>query len=290
MPSKGDGKTEKQENDIVVLPPLKLVVTSATLDSQKFSSFFNNCPVFNIPGRTYPVEIIHSLDDHVTDYEAAAIDTALDIHCNEAEGDILMFLTGQGEIERAVRALNDAVRALPPESCGDLMVLPLYAALPPEMQSRVFSRAPPGIRRCVVATNIAETSVTVDGVVYVIDPGVVKQKDYNPRTGMESLGVVSISRVQATQRAGRAGRTQPGRCYRLYTKKRYEMDMPSTTAPEIQRTSLVGAVLYLKSLPLDSIDVLGFDYVDPPEVRIYDGFIITNIYFCIGNSIAAFLI
>lgn len=257
----------QREEEGTLLSPLKLVVTSATLDSRKFSAYFNNCAVFNIPGRTFPVDIIHSLDDHLTDYEAASVDTAIDIHCNQPEGDILMFLTGQAEIDRTVRALNDAVRDLPPGSCGDLMVMPLYAALPPAMQSRVFSRAPPGVRRCVVATNIAETSVTVDGVVYVIDPGVVKQKDYNPRTGMDSLGVVPISRVQATQRAGRAGRTCPGRCYRLYTKKRYEMDMPSTTAPEIQRTSLVGAVLYLKSLPLDSIDVLGFDYIDPPEVR-----------------------
>ena len=166
-----------------------------------------------------------------------------------------------------MRALNDTVRSLPPEECADLLVLPLYAALPPEMQARVFAPPPaPGIRRCIVATNIAETSVTVDGVVYVIDPGTVKQKDYNPRTGMESLSVVPISRVQAAQRAGRAGRTQPGKCFRLYTKKRYEMDMPSATLPEIQRTSLLNAVLYLKSLQdLENFDVLRFDFLDPPQ-------------------------
>ncbi len=271
------------------LPPLKLVVTSATLDSKKFAAYFNNCPVFDVPGRTFPVEIIHSVEDHITDYEAAAVDTALDIHCNHPidAGDILIFLTGQAEIDRAVRALNDTVRSLPPEECGDLLVLPLYAALPPEMQARVFAPPPSSqIRRCIVATNIAETSVTVDGVVFVIDPGMVKQKDYNPRTGMESLGVVPISRVQAAQRAGRAGRTRPGMCYRLYTKKRYEMDMPSATLPEIQRTSLLNAVLYLKSLSqkttfslesrkesvdhknnnlLLNIDVLRFDFLDPPE-------------------------
>lgn len=261
----GDEATHVSQEQSPFMPPLKLVITSATLDSNKFAAFFGNCPVFNVPGRTFPVEVVHSLEDHVTDYEAAAVDTAIDIHCNRPEGDILVFLTGQAEIDRAVRALNDAVRALPPDACGDLQVVPLYAALPPELQSRVFAPAPPGVRRCVVATNIAETSVTVDGVVYVIDAGVVKQKDYNPRTGMDSLGVVPISRVQATQRAGRAGRTRPGICFRLYTQKKFDHEMPSATAPEIQRTSLVGATLYLKSLPLD-IDVLGFDYIDPPAV------------------------
>ncbi|KAL6784040.1 hypothetical protein ACKKBG_A04550 [Auxenochlorella protothecoides x Auxenochlorella symbiontica] len=244
-------------------PPLKLVITSATLDSEKFSAYYGACPVFEVPGRAFPVEIVHSLDDHSADYLEAAVDTALDIHCNQPEGDILVFLTGQAEIDKAVRQLNAAVRALPADAAGDLLVLPIYAALPPDMQARVFRPAPPGTRRCIVATNIAETSVTVDGVVYVIDPGMSKQKDFNPATGLDRLEVGPISRVQATQRAGRAGRTRPGKCYRLYTQKYYERQMPNTTAPEIQRTSLAGVVLYLKSLPLN-IDVLGFEYLDPP--------------------------
>ena len=161
--------------------------------------------------RTFPVDIIHSLDDHSEDYRAAAVDTAVELHCSQPDGDILVFLTGQAEIDKAVAAINDAIRALPAGSCGDLVVLPLYAALPPDMQARVFAPPPPGVRRCIVATPVAETSVTVDGVAYVIDPGKVKQKEYNPRTGMDSLGVVPISRVQAAQRAGRAGRTRPGK-------------------------------------------------------------------------------
>ena len=127
----GDSDEEEDANTTtsIMVPPLKLVITSATLDANKFSTYFNQCPVFNIPGRTFPVEIIHSLEDHTTDYEAAAIDTALDIHCNHpaSSGDILMFLTGQAEIDRAVRALNENVRALPPGACEDLVVLPLYA-------------------------------------------------------------------------------------------------------------------------------------------------------------------
>lgn len=126
-------------------------------------------------------------------------------------GDILVFLTGQAEIDKAVARLNAAVCALPEGSAGDLLVLPLYAALPPELQLRVFRPPQPGVRRCIIATNVAETSITVEGVVYVVDSGVMKLKTYSASTGMDSLDVTAISRVQATQRAGRAGRTRPGK-------------------------------------------------------------------------------
>lgn len=133
------------------------------------------------------------------------------------------------------------------------------------MQVRVFRPAPEGVRRCIVATNVAETSVTVDGVVYVVDSGVVKQKHYQPQTGMDSLDVVPISRVGATQRAGRAGRTRPGKCYRLYSKMFFEGQMPNVTLPEIQRSSLISATLYLKSLELNDLDILSFEFLDSPE-------------------------
>ncbi|KAG2499040.1 hypothetical protein HYH03_003225 [Edaphochlamys debaryana] len=242
---------------------LRLVVTSATLDGEKFSTYFGNCPVFNVPGRCYPVDIIHTREDHMSDYASAAIDTVMQIHTAQPPGDILVFLTGQAEIDKAIARLNQAVGALPAGSAGPLMALPLYASLPPDMQVRVFRPAPEGVRRCIVATNVAETSITVEGVVYVVDSGVVKQKSYQASTGMDSLDVVAISRVQATQRAGRAGRTRPGKCFRLYTRAYFDSKMPNITAPEIQRTSLVGAVLYLKSLRLD-LDVLAFDFLDPP--------------------------
>jgi ATP-dependent RNA helicase DHX8/PRP22 len=133
------------------------------------------------------------------------------LFCCSAAGDILVFLTGQAEIDKAVAKLNAAVCSLPEGSAGDLLVLPLYAALPPELQLRVFRPPQPGVRRCIVATNVAETSITVEGVVYVVDSGVMKLKSYNAGTGMDSLEVVAISRVQAAQRAGRAGRTRPGK-------------------------------------------------------------------------------
>lgn len=243
--------------------PLRLIITSATLETNKFANYFMDCPIIDVPGRSYPVDIIHSVEEHGNDYENAAIATVLDIHSQEPPGDILVFLTGQAEIERAVRKLHDEIKTLPKDSCGDLFILPLYASLPPEMQARAFAPPPRGARRCIFATNIAETSVTVDGIVYVVDTGVVKQKEYDPNRGIDSLHVVPISRVQAAQRAGRAGRTRSGICYRLYPKQVY-MNMQDTTLPEIQRTSLVGAILYLKSLPL-KINVLDFDFIDKPD-------------------------
>ncbi|KAG2439200.1 hypothetical protein HXX76_004563 [Chlamydomonas incerta] len=260
----GGGGAAAVAGAVAGLSRLRLVVTSATLDGEKFSAYFGNCPVFNVPGRCYPVDIIHSREDHLSDYAAAAIDTVMQIHTSQPGGDILVFLTGQAEIDKAIRALNEAVAGLPAGSAGPLVALPLYASLPPELQVRVFRPAPEGVRRCIVATNVAETSITVEGVVYVVDSGVVKQKSYQPATGMDSLDVTPISRVQATQRAGRAGRTRPGKCFRLYTRNYYDKKMPNVTAPEIQRTSLVGAVLYLKSLALPGLDVLRFDFLDPP--------------------------
>jgi ATP-dependent RNA helicase DHX8/PRP22 len=147
----------------------------------------------------------------------------------------------------------------------DALVLPLHGSLPPELQVRVFAPAPPNCRRFIVATNVAETSLTVDGVVFVIDCGYVKQRQYNPSSGMYSLDVVQISRVQADQRAGRAGRTRPGKCYRLYPMSIYEKEFLEATVPEIQRSSLAGSVLYLKSLNLPDINILKFDFLDPPS-------------------------
>ncbi|CAM6103349.1 unnamed protein product [Calypogeia fissa] len=245
-------------------PELKVVVTSATLDGEKMSDFFYKCPIVRVPGKLYPVQILYS-KERPTSYLEASVQTALDIHVNEEPGDILMFMTGQEEIEKAVTKLEDGVRVLEEGSCMDVIILPLYGSLPPEMQARVFAPPPSNCRRIIVATNIAETSLTVDGVVYVIDPGLVKQRQYNPATGMDSLAVVAISRVQAIQRAGRAGRTRPGRCYRLYPELAYEHELLRVTVPEIQRSSLAGTVLHLKSLELPDIDILHFDFLDPPS-------------------------
>ncbi|KAG5236490.1 pre-mRNA-splicing factor ATP-dependent RNA helicase [Salix suchowensis] len=243
---------------------LKVLITSATLDGEKVSEFFSDCPVLNVPGKLYPVEIMYS-EESPKSYIESSLRTAMDIHVREPEGDVLIFMTGQDDIEKLVSKLEDRVQSLEEGSCMDAIILPLHGSLPPELQVRVFSPPPPNCRRFIVATNIAETSLTVDGVVYVIDSGYVKQRQYNPSTGMYSLDIVQISKVQANQRAGRAGRTRPGKCYRLYSSEAYEEEFLDVTVPEIQRSSLAGSVLYLKSLDLPDIDILKFDFLDPPS-------------------------
>ncbi|CAM9643424.1 unnamed protein product [Chrysoparadoxa australica] len=256
---------------------LKAVITSATLDVEKFSAFFNSCPIVTVPGRTFPVDVYHSKTKQIMSesgpvnarYVEAAVETVLQIHTTQDEGHVLIFLTGQDEIKDCVSMLEHQVARLKLEERGKtdrstptMRVLPLYGALSGEAQAAAFRRVGRGIRKVIVATNIAETSVTVPGVRYVVDPGYVKQKVYNPERRMESLIVVPISQVAAQQRAGRAGRTAPGQCYRLYASECYG-SMMKEMVPEIMRTSLSNAVLYLKVLGV--ADVLGFEFLDPPD-------------------------
>ncbi|CAH0746915.1 unnamed protein product [Bemisia tabaci] len=242
---------------------LKLIVTSATLDAVKFSSYFFEAPIFTIPGRTFPVEVLYTKEPE-TDYLDASLITVMQIHLREPPGDILLFLTGQEEIDSACEILYERMKSLGPD-VPELIILPVYSALPSEMQTRIFEAAPPGSRKVVIATNIAETSLTIDGIFYVVDPGFVKQKVYNSKTGMDSLVVTPISQAQAKQRAGRAGRTGPGKCYRLYTERAYRDEMLPTPVPEIQRTNLATTVLQLKTMGIN--DLLHFDFMDAPPVE-----------------------
>ncbi|RDA89438.1 hypothetical protein CP532_6133, partial [Ophiocordyceps camponoti-leonardi (nom. inval.)] len=244
-------------------PDLKVIVTSATLDADKFSAYFNECPIFTIPGRTFPVEILYSREPE-SDYLDVALLTVMQIHLTEPKGDILLFLTGQEEIDTACETLFDRKKALGP-SVPDLIILPVYSQLPTEMQTRIFEPAPPGSRKVVIATNIAETSITIDEIYYVVDPGFVKQNAYDPKLGMDSLVVTPISQAQANQRAGRAGRTGPGKCFRLYTEAAYQSEMLPTTIPEIQRQNLAHTILMLKAMGIN--DLLHFDFMDPPPVN-----------------------
>uniref|UniRef100_A0A672FH11 ATP-dependent RNA helicase DHX15 n=1 Tax=Salarias fasciatus TaxID=181472 RepID=A0A672FH11_SALFA len=246
---------------------LKVIVMSATLDAGKFQVYFDNCPLLTIPGRTHPVEIFYTPEPE-RDYLEAAIRTVIQIHmCEEDEGDCLLFLTGQEEIDEACKRIKREVDDLGPE-VGDIKIIPLYSTLPPQQQQRIFEPPPPRKpngaigRKVVVSTNIAETSLTIDGVVFVIDPGFAKQKVYNPRIRVESLLVTAISKASAQQRAGRAGRTRPGKCFRLYTEKAYKTEMQDNTYPEILRSNLGSVVLQLKKLGID--DLVHFDFMDPP--------------------------
>jgi ATP-dependent RNA helicase DHX8/PRP22 len=290
---------------------LKVIITSATLNTVKFGSYFNNCPIIQVPGRNFPVDIYHSKATQImtesgpanNNYIQAAVDVVLKIHRREADGHILVFLTGQDEIEKACQSIADALReeqeiaekegGKNASACDrELIVLPLYAALPNDAQVKVFQKPeylyeqqrrnagkysqkslyssssttaatrPKYIRKCIVATNIAETSITVPHVRFVVDAGYVKQKVFDPERGIESLLVVPVSKTASLQRAGRAGRTGPGHCYRLYSSDCFD-SMLEETIPEIQRTSLAHTVLYLKALGIS--DVLNFDFLDPPS-------------------------
>ncbi|KAJ9627648.1 DEAH-box ATP-dependent RNA helicase prp22 [Taxawa tesnikishii (nom. ined.)] len=227
-------------------PDLKLIVTSATLDADKFSEYFNQCPILTIPGRTFPVEIMYSREPE-SDYLDAALTTVMQIHLTEPPGDILLFLTALGP------------------SVPELIILPIYGALPSEIASKIFEPAPVGSRKVVIATNIAETSITIDGIYYVVDPGFVKQTAYDAKLGMDRLQVTPISQAQAKQRSGRAGRTGPGKCFRLYTEAAYQSEMLPTTIPEIQRQNLANTILMLKAMGIN--DLLHFDFMDPPPTN-----------------------
>jgi len=251
---------------------LKIVVMSATLDAKKFQDYFGEddeetgmtiqAPLLSVPGRTYPVEILYTATP-LTNYVDAAVDTVNSIHLGEPEGDILLFMTGEEEIEDVCRRIRVATEeAMETSHASPMVVYPLYGSLPPMQQNKVFEPAPPGGRKCIVSTNIAETSLTIDGIVYVVDPGFSKQKVYSPRIRVESLLVSPISQASARQRAGRAGRTKPGKCYRLYTEEAFKKELISQTYPEILRSNLAMTVLQLKKLGVD--DLVHFDFMDPP--------------------------
>eukprot|EP01062_Namystynia_karyoxenos_P063584 TRINITY_DN56393_c0_g1_i1.p1 TRINITY_DN56393_c0_g1~~TRINITY_DN56393_c0_g1_i1.p1 ORF type:complete len:1082 (+),score=324.40 TRINITY_DN56393_c0_g1_i1:79-3324(+) len=240
---------------------LKLIVTSATMDQDKFSSFFCNCPVFRIPGRCFPVETFYK-DTTVGDYVDAAVKQAVQIHLTCGPGDILIFMTGQEDIECSAEWIRKKLKDTGEEFADSLLVLPIYSLLPSELQAKIFEPAPEGQRKCIIATNIAETSLTVDGVFYVIDSGFAKLKLFNPKTGMDALQVFPASQAAAKQRAGRAGRTGPGKCFRLYTEYQFNNEMMTMTVPEMQRTNLCNVVLLLKSLGIGNL--LHFEFMDPP--------------------------
>ncbi len=241
-------------------PDLKLLISSATLDAEKFSEFFDDAPIFRIPGRRFPVDIYYTKAPEA-DYIDACVVTVLQIHVTQPLGDILVFLTGQEEIETCQELLTERTRKLG-SKIKELLIVPIYANLPSDMQAKVFEPTPPGARKVVLATNIAETSLTIDNIIYVIDPGFNKQNSYNARTSMESLIVVPVSKASANQRAGRAGRVAAGKCFRLYTAWAYQHELEANSVPEIQRVNLGNVVLLLKSLGIN--DLIHFDFLDPP--------------------------
>ena len=258
-------------------PDLRIVVSSATLQAEDFLQFFSskennqngNEPeetlgrIISLEGRMYLVDTLF-LEEPTEDYVERAVKTVIDIHAGEPAGDILIFLTGREEIDTALQMITERAAALHPRA-QSILALPLYAGLTSEQQLYVFEPAPQNTRKVIVSTNIAEASVTIDGIVYVIDCGFVKLRAFNPKTGIETLTATPISKASATQRAGRAGRTRPGKCYRLYTQSAYER-LPEATVPEIQRSNLASSVLQLKALGIDN--VLRFNFLTPPPAEL----------------------
>ncbi|XP_027888190.1 ATP-dependent RNA helicase DHX33 [Xiphophorus couchianus] len=241
--------------------PLKVIVMSATMDVDLFSEYFNKSPVLYLEGRQHPIQIYYTKQPQ-SDYLQAALVSVFQIHQEAPQShDILVFMTGQEEIEALARTCRDIAKHLP-DSCGPMVVIPLYASLPPAQQLRVFQPAPKGCRKVILATNIAETSVTISGIKFVIDTGMVKAKRFNPDSGLEVLAVQRVSKAQAWQRAGRAGREDAGFCYRLYTEKEFDNFTPMTV-PEIQRCNLAGVMLQLMALGIP--DVMNFDFMSKPS-------------------------
>ncbi|KAI0670718.1 P-loop containing nucleoside triphosphate hydrolase protein [Trametes maxima] len=249
-------------------PSLRLVVSSATLDATAFIEYFiaGNGPeeatIVSLEGRAYPVEVAY-LQDPVSDYVQKATEVVWGIHLQQSPGDVLVFLSGREEIDRCLDLLAELLPSLP-QHAKRLTLLALHAGLTTDEQLRVFEPAERSTRKVIVATNIAEASVTIEGIKYVVDSGFVKIRTYNPTTTMSSLVKVPISQASATQRAGRAGRTAPGVCYRLYTQQAFDQLQP-TTPPEITRTDLTTPILQLKSLGID--DLMKFEWVSSPPAE-----------------------
>lgn len=279
-------------------PELRIIISSATLQAESFLKFFigdevqqkptaeaavtlddlisqeSSAPqdtsfggsvgcIISLEGRMYPVDVLY-LENPAEDYVEKAVQTAFDIHTKEPEGDILVFLTGREEIDTAVQVISERAANLHPRAQA-LMPLPLYAGLSTEQQMYVFEEAPENTRKVIFSTNIAEASVTIDGIVYVVDTGFVKLRAYNPLTGIETLTATPVSKASATQRAGRAGRTKPGKCYRLYTEASFQV-MEEATVPEIQRSNLAPVILQLKALGIDNI--VRFDFITSPPAEL----------------------
>ena len=239
---------------------LRVVVMSATLEAEKYSKYFDGAGIEYVEGRQFPVSLMYTPAPE-SDFIDGTLVTTMQVHLTKPlDGDILVFLPGQEDIEALQRLIEQKLKDLPAET-PTLLVRVLYAALPQEQQMKAFDETPPGCRKVIIATNIAETSLTVSGLRYVVDCGLVKQRTHST-TGMDVLQTAPISQAQARQRSGRAGREAPGSCYRVYTEADYSELVPTTT-PEIIRADLATVMLQLLSMGVEN--PLEFDFLDTPR-------------------------
>lgn len=249
----------KRNKDCQENPEFRVIIMSATLDAEKFSKFFDDAPILFIEGKMYPVERYYTRQpsDDIID---TLVRTVVQINQGEPSGDILCFLPGQDDIDKANDILAKLAPDLPKEA-PKLVPLPLYAALPPHLQMKIFNKLKSNQRKVILSTNIAETSVTVPGIKYVVDTGLRKVKVWRHQLGLSTLLTVPISKASATQRTGRAGREQAGKCFRLYKESDY-LKLDESTEPEILRSEIISPVLMLKKLGVD--DILGWYWLENP--------------------------
>ncbi|SCZ97689.1 BZ3500_MvSof-1268-A1-R1_Chr4-3g07374 [Microbotryum saponariae] len=297
-----------------VRPSLRIIISSATIDAQSFVDYFNTFPpsssvassginpkddshlpppakrsrwddkrkpakseavMVRLEGKSYPVDIAY-LDEPAADLVLKVVETVFDIHLKYPPGDILVFLTGRDEIDRCLQQLADNMNRMP-SGAADLRALPLHSGLSTEAQMAVFQPPPSRTRKVIVSTNVAEASVTIDGIKYVIDSGLVKLKSFNPLTGMDALVTTPCSIASLQQRAGRAGRTSPGKCFRLFPSSVLPSLLP-TTPPELTRSDLSLVVLQLRLLGIQN--VLRFDWMNPPSSAMLERAL--EFLFCLG--------
>ena len=250
---------------------LRLIISSATFDAQIFKKFFNfktllnkkedTAVILNMDGRTFPVDIFY-LQSPTPDYVKTSVETVIKIHSTEPIGDVLVFLTGQDEVEQAVKLLKlqNGINKK-----HKMLVLPIYGGLPMQEQLKVFQKTPESTRKVVISTNVAEASITINGIVYVVDCGFHKLRCYISTAGLDSLVIAPISKASANQRAGRAGRVRSGKVYRLFREEEYEK-LDDYTIPEIQRTNMSSVVLLLKSLGITNI--VRFSFLSSPPAQL----------------------
>lgn len=245
---------------------LKVIVSSATMDSVKLAEYFGGAPIYHVPGRRFPVTTLyrtHGMSLSLVESRELVVETILKIHTDwPLDGDVLAFLPGQADIETVEEKLSERSTELASQA-AELIIVPVFANLANDQQSKIFQRAPANARRVILATNIAETSLTIPHVKYVVDPGLVKQQKFNAKSAMDTLEIVRISQASAAQRAGRAGRTGPGICYRLYSKHEFNEKFAVHSEPEILRANLSQVCLLLLSLGVE--DVASFPWVETPD-------------------------
>ncbi|GAA5970073.1 hypothetical protein JCM11641_000256 [Rhodosporidiobolus odoratus] len=277
-----------------VRPSLRIIISSATIEAQSFVDFFNedeprkdapppakksrwdkkekekppkpdDAVMVRLEGRAFPVEIAY-LDEPTNDVVTKAVETVYDIHLKHPPGDILVFLTGREDIDRCLQSIADYQQRLP-QGAPAIKAFPLHSGLSTEAQIAVFEPPPPRTRKVIVSTNVAEASVTIEGIKFVVDSGLVKLRSFDPSTGMDALVTTPCSLASLAQRSGRAGRTSPGKCFRLFPSSVLKTLLP-TTPPEVTRSDISLLVLQLKSLGIQN--VLRFDWMTSPSAMMLE--------------------